>query len=79
MFPQTVIRLTFAFFFKFFGSYSSQMALLISFKQIVENEPTSLYEIFRPEFDKLLVGTLSLPINIPGTNYHHGFQVHLYC
>ncbi|KHG06695.1 Cytochrome P450 [Gossypium arboreum] len=50
------------------------MALLISFKQIVEKAPSSLYEIFKPEFDKLLVGTISLPINMPGTSYHLGFQ-----
>ncbi|KAA3488026.1 cytochrome P450 85A-like [Gossypium australe] len=53
---------------------TNEMALLISFKQIVEKAPSSLYEIFKPEFDKLLVGTISLPINMPGTSYHHGFQ-----
>ncbi|XP_007045811.2 PREDICTED: cytochrome P450 85A [Theobroma cacao] len=53
---------------------TNEMALSISFKQILEKESTSLYEIFKPDFDKLLVGTLSLPINIPGTNYHHGIQ-----
>ncbi|KAE8710166.1 Cytochrome P450 85A1 [Hibiscus syriacus] len=53
---------------------TNEMALWVSFKQIVEKEPTTFYEIFKPEFDKLLVGTLSLPINIPGTNYHHGFK-----
>ena len=63
--------------FFFFWNYFAQMALSISFVQIVEKESASLYEIFKPEFDKLLVGTLSLPINLPRTNYHHGFQV--YC
>ncbi|KAE8673251.1 Cytochrome P450 85A1 [Hibiscus syriacus] len=53
---------------------TNEMALWVSFKQIFVKEPTSFYEIFKPEFDKLLVGTLSLPINIPRTNYHHGFQ-----
>lgn len=53
---------------------TNEMASSISFKQIVEKESASQYDIFKPEFDKLLVGTLSLPINIPGTNYHHGFQ-----
>ncbi|XVF43258.1 hypothetical protein PTKIN_Ptkin02bG0025700 [Pterospermum kingtungense] len=53
---------------------TKEMALSMSFKQIFEKESNSLYEIFKPEFDKLLVGSLSLPINIPGTNYHHGFQ-----
>lgn len=60
------------FFLKF---YNFQMALFISFKQILEKESDSMYEIFKPEFDKLLAGTLSVPINIPGSNYHYGFQV----
>ncbi|KAH9707939.1 cytochrome P450 85A1 [Citrus sinensis] len=53
---------------------TNEMALFISFKQIVEIESSQLYETFKPEFDKLMVGTLSLPVNIPGTNYHRGFQ-----
>ncbi|KAG8654236.1 cytochrome P450 85A1 isoform X2 [Manihot esculenta] len=42
--------------------------------EILEKESDSMYEIFKPEFDKLLAGTLSVPINIPGSNYHYGFQ-----
>ncbi|XP_059655033.1 cytochrome P450 85A1-like [Cornus florida] len=53
---------------------TNDMALFISLKQIVEGESSSIYEAFKQEFDKLLLGTFSLPINIPGTNYHHGFQ-----
>ncbi|KAJ4710723.1 Cytochrome P450 [Melia azedarach] len=53
---------------------TNEMALFIAFKQIVEVESGQIYETFKPEFDKLLIGTLSLPINIPGTNYHRGFQ-----
>lgn len=52
-----------------------QMALLIAFKQIMEIESDSIYEAFKAEFDKLMAGTLSLPINIPGTTYHRGFLV----
>ncbi|KAL6332039.1 hypothetical protein AAG906_020398 [Vitis piasezkii] len=37
-------------------------------------ESASIYETFKREFDKLVEGTLSLPINIPGTSYHHGFR-----
>lgn len=76
------LRLTFfktkkkgKFTFSPLWNYFYQMALLIPFKLIVEKAPTSLYEILKPEFDKLLVGTISLPIYIPGTSYHHGFQV----
>ncbi|XP_021667225.2 cytochrome P450 85A1 [Hevea brasiliensis] len=53
---------------------TTEMALFISFKQILETESNSIYEIFKPEFDKLVAGALSLPINIPGSNYHYGFQ-----
>ncbi|KAI5678868.1 hypothetical protein M9H77_09818 [Catharanthus roseus] len=50
------------------------MAFYIALKQIVEEESDSIYQSFKAEFDKLVVGTLSLPINLPGTNYHRGFQ-----
>lgn len=55
----------------------NQMAFLISFKQIVEGELGSSCEVLKPKFDKLLLGTISLPINIPGTNYYQGLQVHI--
>ncbi|CBI27310.3 hypothetical protein AAG906_002043 [Vitis piasezkii] len=53
---------------------TNEMALFIPFKLIMETESASIYETFKREFDKLVEGTLSLPINIPGTSYHHGFQ-----
>ncbi|KDP41328.1 hypothetical protein JCGZ_15735 [Jatropha curcas] len=53
---------------------ANEMALFIGFKQILETESGSIYESLKSEFDKLLLGTLSLPINIPGTNYYSGFQ-----
>ncbi|GFY88755.1 brassinosteroid-6-oxidase 2 [Actinidia rufa] len=52
------------------------MALFIAFKQIMETESSSSYEAFKAEFDKLMMGSLSLPINIPGTNYYGGFMVY---
>lgn len=52
------------------------MTFLISFKQIAEVELSSIYDAFKFEFDKLLVGSLSLPINIPGTKYYHGLKVY---
>lgn len=51
-----------------------QTALLVSYKQMLEIEPALLYEAFKPEFDKLVIGTLAMPINLPGTNYYFGFQ-----
>jgi len=35
-----------------------------------------IYDNFKSEFDKLAAGTISLAINIPGTAYHSGMQVH---
>ncbi|KAI3765387.1 hypothetical protein L2E82_15420 [Cichorium intybus] len=51
------------------------MALLSSLKQIFGIESCSLSKDFMPEFFKLVLETLSLPINLPNTNYHHGLQV----
>ncbi|GFY88753.1 brassinosteroid-6-oxidase 1 [Actinidia rufa] len=53
---------------------TANMALFIAFKQIMETESSSSYEAFKAEFDKLMMGSLSLPINIPGTNYYGGFM-----
>ncbi|KAK8567370.1 hypothetical protein V6N12_005960 [Hibiscus sabdariffa] len=53
---------------------TKEMALSMAFKQIVDREPASLYEMFKPALDKLVVGALSLPINIPGTTYYHGLE-----
>lgn len=52
-----------------------QMAFLSSLKQIAGRESVSLSDSFMTEFFKLVLGTISLPINLPGTNYHRGFQV----
>ncbi|XP_077216035.1 cytochrome P450 85A1-like isoform X2 [Tasmannia lanceolata] len=43
-------------------------------KELAGIESGSLSETFKPEFYKLVLGTLSLPIDLPGTNYHRGFQ-----
>lgn len=51
------------------------MAFLIGFTQIVEDELSSIYDGFKAEFDKLVTGSLSLPINLPGTSYYRGFKV----
>lgn len=55
--------------------YKMQMALLSSLKQIAGIESGSMLEEFMPEFFKLVLGTLSLPIDLPGTNYRHGLRV----
>ncbi|XP_077216034.1 cytochrome P450 85A1-like isoform X1 [Tasmannia lanceolata] len=53
---------------------TKEMAMLLSLKQLAGIESGSLSETFKPEFYKLVLGTLSLPIDLPGTNYHRGFQ-----
>ncbi|KAG9134789.1 hypothetical protein Leryth_001121 [Lithospermum erythrorhizon] len=51
---------------------AKEMAFLSSWRQIAGSEPGS--EALVPEFFKLVLGTLSLPINLPNTNYRCGFQ-----
>lgn len=53
---------------------TKEMALLSSLKQIAGTESGPFAQKFSPEFFKLVIGTLSLPINLPGTNYRQGFQ-----
>lgn len=52
------------------------MAFLSSLRQIASHEASSISHAFMPDFFKLVLGTLSLPINLPNTNYHRGLQVH---
>ncbi|XP_057443587.1 cytochrome P450 85A-like [Lotus japonicus] len=51
-----------------------QMAFLVSIKTVVENEPSSFLESFKATFDDMWLGTISLPIKIPGTNYFRGLK-----
>ncbi|CAL5424482.1 unnamed protein product [Camellia sinensis] len=53
---------------------TKEMAFLSSLNQIASIEWESMSGEFMPEFFKLVLGTLSLPINFLGTNYHRGFQ-----
>ncbi|KAK6913385.1 Cytochrome P450 [Dillenia turbinata] len=53
---------------------TKQMALLSSLKQIAGIESGSISQAFIPQFFKLVLGTLSLPIDFPGTNYRGGLQ-----
>ncbi|RWR73846.1 brassinosteroid-6-oxidase [Cinnamomum micranthum f. kanehirae] len=52
---------------------TKEMALLSSLKQI-GIESNTISEFFIPEFYKLVLGTLSLPIDLPGTNYRRAIQ-----
>ncbi|OVA00838.1 Cytochrome P450 [Macleaya cordata] len=52
---------------------TKEMALLSSFCQIGIASDTKS-EAFKAEFYKLVLGTLSLPIKLPGTNYSGGIQ-----
>ncbi|KAL1824435.1 hypothetical protein ACET3Z_011213 [Daucus carota] len=53
---------------------TKEMALLSSLKQIAGIESGSMCKEFMPEFFKLVLGTISLPINLPNTNYRGGIQ-----
>ncbi|KAK6255887.1 Cytochrome P450 - like 10 [Theobroma cacao] len=53
---------------------TKEMAFLSSLKQIASAESGSVAQEFMPEFFKLVLGTLSLPIDLPGTNYCRGLQ-----
>ncbi|CAM8885045.1 unnamed protein product [Rhodiola kirilowii] len=53
---------------------TKEMALMSSLKQVAGLESGSLCEQFKHEFFKLVLGTLSLPIHLPGTSYTNGFK-----
>ncbi|KAF7803102.1 Cytochrome P450 85A [Senna tora] len=54
---------------------TKQMAFLSSLKQIAGIESTSpISHNFMSEFFKLVLGTISLPIDLPGANYRRGVQ-----
>jgi brassinosteroid-6-oxidase 1 len=52
-----------------------QMALLSSLRQIAGISAGPLSDALRTELYTLVLGTISLPINLPGTNYNKGLQV----
>ncbi|KAF5725420.1 cytochrome P450 85A [Tripterygium wilfordii] len=53
---------------------TKEMALLSSLKQIAGIESMPISQEFMTEFFKLVLGTLSLPIDLPGTNYRRALQ-----
>lgn len=53
---------------------TKEMAFLSSLRQIASKEASGICQAFMPEFFKLVSGTLSLPINLPNTNYRQGLQ-----
>ncbi|ERN17869.1 hypothetical protein AMTRI_Chr10g226630 [Amborella trichopoda] len=53
---------------------TKKMALLLALKQVLGMQPGQMTKVLEPEFHKLIEGIISLPINLPGTNYHKGFQ-----
>lgn len=52
-----------------------QMALLSSLKQIASIDSSPFAEALKADIFQLVLGTLSLPINLPGTKYRRAFQV----
>ncbi|PKA50367.1 Cytochrome P450 85A [Apostasia shenzhenica] len=53
---------------------TKEMWLLLALKLIAGIETGTLSEALKSEIYKLLKGTISLPFNFPGTNYHNGLQ-----
>lgn len=53
---------------------TKEMAFLSAMKQLLSKDKGPETEAFMPEFYKLVSGTLSLPIDLPGTNYRQGIQ-----
>lgn len=53
---------------------TKEMALYSALKQIAGIESGPVSEALKSEVFQLVLGTLSLPINIPGTNYRRAFQ-----
>ncbi|XP_019242761.1 PREDICTED: cytochrome P450 85A1-like [Nicotiana attenuata] len=53
---------------------TKEMAFLSSLKQIAGIQSSSIAQEIMPEFFKLVLGTISLPINLPNTNYRRAFQ-----
>ncbi|KAI4314064.1 hypothetical protein L6164_027006 [Bauhinia variegata] len=53
---------------------TKQLAFFVVMNHIVEDEPFSFLETFKATFDIMYLGTISLPIKIPGTNYSRGIK-----
>ncbi|PKU81109.1 cytochrome P450 85A1 [Dendrobium catenatum] len=53
---------------------TKEMALYSALKQIAGIESGPVSEALKSELFQLVLGTLSLPINLPGTNYRRAFQ-----
>ncbi|MED6180106.1 hypothetical protein PIB30_007265 [Stylosanthes scabra] len=51
-----------------------EMAFLSSLQQVVDKESMKIKDKIMPEYFKLFLGTISLPIPLPGTNYSRGLQ-----
>eukprot|EP00252_Welwitschia_mirabilis_P024994 TRINITY_DN7651_c0_g1_i2.p1 TRINITY_DN7651_c0_g1~~TRINITY_DN7651_c0_g1_i2.p1 ORF type:complete len:479 (+),score=57.63 TRINITY_DN7651_c0_g1_i2:467-1903(+) len=53
---------------------TKEMALLISLRQVMSLGTGSMAKEYKREFYKLLEGSLSMPLNFPGTNYRRGLR-----
>ncbi|XP_037488399.1 cytochrome P450 85A1-like [Triticum dicoccoides] len=53
---------------------TKEMALLSALRQIAGITAGPLSDALKTELYTLVLGTISLPINLPGTSYYHGFQ-----
>ncbi|EMS49268.1 Cytochrome P450 85A1 [Triticum urartu] len=53
---------------------TKEMALLSALRQIAGITAGPLSDALKTELYTLVLGTISLPINLPGTSYYQGFQ-----
>ncbi|KAK9113650.1 hypothetical protein Syun_020447 [Stephania yunnanensis] len=53
---------------------TKDMILMLMLKMIANVESGPIPEAFKPEFLTLIDGTISLPLNIPGTHYYNGLK-----
>ncbi|EEC75709.1 hypothetical protein OsI_12535 [Oryza sativa Indica Group] len=53
---------------------TKEMALLSALRQIAGVSAGPLSDALKAELYTLVLGTISLPINLPGTNYYQGFK-----
>ncbi|KAI4358002.1 hypothetical protein L6164_001911 [Bauhinia variegata] len=53
---------------------TKEMSFLVAMRLIAENESSSFHDAFKATFHDLTLGTMSLPIKIPGTSYYRGLK-----
>ncbi|KAL8137439.1 hypothetical protein V2J09_003440 [Rumex salicifolius] len=53
---------------------AKEMIFISALDQVAGKQAESIRDELMPEFFKIVVGTISIPIDIPGTNYHNALK-----